>query len=139
MLNARLYKGRIVLLSLYAVAAPILTISSGVQSHRRDITRFLSLFEHKVRENSKLTRHEVNAITAYLTSRVKQFFVFEGATSQLRQLVAMSTVFDANDDFGKGSDDGTESSFESHELLYKIDDPEVCFDRDLCSQVQVQH
>jgi hypothetical protein len=98
-----------------------------VQSHRRDIRRFLSLFEHKVRENAKLTRHEVNAITAYLTSRVKPFYLFEGATSQLRQLVGMSSVFDAHDGLGSAdsNDSGSESDKGSNELLYKIDDANV--------------
>lgn len=84
-----------------------------------------------MRESSKLSRHEVNAITAYLTSRVRQFFVFEGATSQLRQLVATSSVFDVKEERGS-SDDGSSSDDESIELLYKIDAPEarsgVCSD-----------
>lgn len=60
---------------------------TAVQGARRDIAKFLTLFEHKVREQSRLTRQEVNAITAYLISRVRPFFIFENATSQLRQLV----------------------------------------------------
>ena len=80
-----------------------------------------------MRENNKLTRHEVNAITAYLTSRIKQFFIFEGATSQLRQLVGMSSVFDAAEgELGASSDDGsTAPSEDTAKLLYRIDDPDV--------------
>ena len=59
---------------------------------------FLSLFDHKAREHSKLSRQEVHAITAFLTARVKEFALFETAPSQLRQLVQHSTVLDVDED-----------------------------------------
>ena len=59
---------------------------------------FLSLFDHKAREHSKLSRQEVHAITAFLTARVKEFALFEAAPSQLRQLVQHSTVIDVDEE-----------------------------------------
>ena len=93
-----------------------------MQGARRDIAQFLSLFEHKVREHSKVTRHEVNAITGYLATRVKPFFVFEGAESQLRQLVGVSTIFDADAELASSH---SSTTAESADVLYLVDDPAV--------------
>lgn len=90
---------------------------------RPDLATFLSLFEHKAREHSKLNRQEVHAITAFLTGRVPEFAMFEGAQSQLRQLLVQSTVVDEDD----SSDDGSASadwSVDSGELINRIRD--VC-------------
>lgn len=86
---------------------------------RPDLAGFLSLFEHKAREHSKLNRQEVHAITAFLTGRVKEFAMFDGAQSQLRQLLVQSTVLDEDD----SSDDDAASddwSVESGELMNRI-------------------
>jgi hypothetical protein len=74
---------------------------------RPDMATFLSLFDHKSREHSKLSRQEVHAITAFLTGRVKEFALFENAPSQLRQLVQHSTVVDVDDE---ASDSGASDS-----------------------------
>eukprot|EP00892_Ulva_mutabilis_P005839 jgi/Ulvmu1/3627/UM017_0039.1 len=86
---------------------------------RPDLAAFLSLFEHKVREHSKLNRQEVHAITAFLVGRVKEFALFEGAQSQLRQLLVQSTVLDEDD---SSSDDAASDdwSVESGELINRI-------------------
>lgn len=76
---------------------------------------FLSLFDHKAREHSKLSRQEVHAITAFLTARVKEFALFETAPSQLRQLVQHSTVIDVDED---SSDSG--ASDDSLDLLTQV-------------------
>jgi hypothetical protein len=77
---------------------------------------FLSLFDHKVREHSKLTRQEVHAITAFLTARVREFALFESAESQLRQLVQQSVVLDVGDECA--SDEG--GSDDSIDLLAQV-------------------
>ena len=81
---------------------------------------FLSLFDHKAREHSKLSRQEVHAITAFLTARVREFALFETAPSQLRQLVQHhSTVIDVDEDSSESGD-----SDDSLDLLAQV--REVC-------------
>lgn len=86
---------------------------------RPEMAAFLSLFEHKARENSKLNRQEVHAITAFLVGRVREFARFEGAQSQLRQLLVQSAVLDVDD---SDSDDAATSewSVDSGELINRI-------------------
>jgi hypothetical protein len=105
----------------------VTSMRSIMQAARRDIAQFLSLFEHKARERSKVTRNEVNAITGFLSNRVKPFYVFEGAEAQLRQLVGISRIFDADPDLGSFE---SHSTAESADVLHLANNPEVrcnCF------------
>lgn len=61
---------------------------------RPDISAFLQLFSHKVRESTKLSRHEVQAVSAFLAARVKEFHPFSNTTSVLRQLIRHATILD---------------------------------------------
>jgi hypothetical protein len=81
------------------------------------MSQFLAVFEHKVRESSRLNRPEVYAITAFLCGRVKEFAIFETAQAQLRQLVRCSTVLDV--DLESSSDDGSVSQ-ESVDLAAQV-------------------
>jgi hypothetical protein len=103
---------------------PFSILNPVLQAARRDIAHFLSLFEHKARESSKVTRNEVNAITGYLSTRVKPFYLFEGAEAQLRQLVSVSRIFDADADL-RSLD--SHSTAESADVLHLVNDPEVRF------------
>jgi hypothetical protein len=85
---------------------------------RPDISAFMSLFAHKVRQSHKLSRHEVYAITAFLTARVAEFSVFESAPAQLRQLITESRVIDTEDK--SPSDVSSAMSDHSGELLPRL-------------------
>lgn len=86
---------------------------------RPDLAAFLSLFEHKAREHSKLNRQEVHAITAFLVSRVPQFAMFEAAQSQLRQLLGQSVLLD-EDDASSDSAGTNDWSVDSGDLINHI-------------------
>ena len=59
---------------------------------RPDISTFLSLFEHKIRESTQLTRQESQAVCIFLLARVPQFAPFANNRSILRQLVNKAHV-----------------------------------------------
>jgi hypothetical protein len=85
-----------------------------------DIAQFLSLFEHKVRQQSKLTRSEANAVTGYLCTRIKPFVVFEGAGDELRQLITHSHTF-----YTEGTECVSQSSTDSVDMLIRINTVQV--------------
>ena len=51
---------------------------------RPDVSAFLALFEHKIRDQSRLSLPEVQAIAAYLSTSVPEFSVFSHADAVLK-------------------------------------------------------
>ena len=51
---------------------------------RPDVSAFLALFEHKIRDQSRLSLPEVQAIAAYLSTSVAEFSVFSHADAVLK-------------------------------------------------------
>jgi hypothetical protein len=51
---------------------------------RPDVSAFLALFEHKIRDQSRLSLPEVQAIAAYLSTSVAEFAVFSHADAVLK-------------------------------------------------------
>lgn len=51
---------------------------------RPDVAAYLALFEHKIRDHSKLSVPEVQAVAAFLSSSVKEFAVFTHADAVLK-------------------------------------------------------
>lgn len=49
-----------------------------VRTARGDVSKYLELFSHKMRENTRLSPGEVQAVTAYLTSAVPEFKPLKG-------------------------------------------------------------
>ena len=60
----------------------------------RDPSKYLSLFSHKIREASKLSTHEVNAVAAYTTANVPEFIAFKGAETIVQGIVRSALVVD---------------------------------------------
>lgn len=67
-------------------------------SSRSDPTNFLTLFEHKIRDQSKLSEAETAAITAFLSLNVPEFKKMARFGGVLKKLIAASTVEDIEDD-----------------------------------------
>lgn len=67
-------------------------------SSRSDPTNFLTLFEHKIRDQTKLSEAETAAITAFLSLNVPEFKKMARFGGVLKKLIAASTVEDIEDD-----------------------------------------
>lgn len=59
-------------------------------NHRPDVTEFLKLFDHKLRNNTALCPEELVAVTTYLKASVEEFRHF--ADSALRALILEAQV-----------------------------------------------
>jgi len=68
---------------------------------RPDPTNFLTLFEHKIREHTKLSSAEVSAITAFLSLNVAEFKKLARFGGVLKKLIEASQV----DERGESGDD----------------------------------
>mmetsp|Transcript_32513 Transcript_32513/g.103528 ORF Transcript_32513/g.103528 Transcript_32513/m.103528 type:complete len:554 (-) Transcript_32513:737-2398(-) len=88
---------------------------------RRDNMKYLSLFEHKVKWQTKLSLQEVQAVSAFLTLNVKEFKEVGINQTALKALVATSELLECNDSYtdrdgekrtGYTSDDSDERSIE---------------------------
>ena len=77
-------------------------------SHRPDSTNFLTLFEHKIRNQTKLSDAETAAIIAFLSLNVPEFKKLARYGGVLKKLVNASQVEerDANKDEGKAMNVG---------------------------------
>ena len=66
---------------------------------RPDVSAFLALFEHKIRDQSRLSLPEVQAIAAYLSTSVPEFSVFSHADAVLKvcALLLPTSVLQAGD------------------------------------------
>jgi metal transporter CNNM len=67
-------------------------------SSRSDPTNFLTLFEHRIRDQTKLSEAETAAITAFLSLNVPEFKKMARFGGVLKKLIAASTVEDIEDD-----------------------------------------
>mmetsp|Transcript_32193 Transcript_32193/g.44661 ORF Transcript_32193/g.44661 Transcript_32193/m.44661 type:complete len:778 (-) Transcript_32193:255-2588(-) len=66
----------------------------GRRGHRRDLSQFMALFEHKLRKQSRLSTQEINAIAAYLTTNVKVFSAWKDSLETLKGLIKMSELME---------------------------------------------
>ena len=62
---------------------------------RPDVATYLSLFEHKLRDASRLSAAEVQAASAFLATSVKEFRAFGPGDAVLKGLVRQAEVIDA--------------------------------------------
>jgi len=62
---------------------------------RPDVATYLSLFEHKLRDASRLSAAEVQAAAAFLATSVKEFRAFGPGDAVLKGLVRQAEVIDA--------------------------------------------
>ena len=76
------------------------TAVRGRSGQRSDPTNFLTLFEHKIREQEKLSEAETAAITAFLSLNVSEFKKLARFGGVLKKLVNASTVEDIEDEEG---------------------------------------
>lgn len=76
-----------------------------------DPTNFLTLFEHKIRDQTKLSEAETNAICAFLSLNVTEFKKLARFGGVLKKLIAASTVEECEEDesFGDSKYHGTPS------------------------------
>ena len=65
-----------------------------------DPTNFLTLFEHKIRDQTKLSESETNAIVAFLSLNVAEFKKLARFGGVLRKLIVASTVEEIEEDEG---------------------------------------
>ena len=74
-----------------------------------DPTNFLTLFEHKIRDQTKLSDAETNAIVAFLSLNVTEFKKLARFGNVLRKLIVASTVEECEEDenFGDSKYHGT--------------------------------
>lgn len=66
--------------------------------HRRDLSQFMALFEHKIRKLSSLTAAEINAIAAFLTTNVKTFAPWKDSLEGMKKLIQTSQLVEYHDE-----------------------------------------
>jgi hypothetical protein len=70
------------------------------RSSRPDPTNFLTLFEHKIRDQTKLSDAETSAIMAYLSLNVAEFKKLARFGGVLKNLIAASQVEERDSEVG---------------------------------------
>lgn len=73
---------------------------------RPDVATYLSLFEHKLRDASRLSAAEVQAAAAFLATSVKEFRAFGPGDAVLKGLVRQAEVIDAGAGSGAAAGEG---------------------------------
>ena len=90
--------------TLIDVNEPSSIVEKRVLFRGADPTKFMSVFEHKMNEDTKLGDNEVSAIEAFLGSNVPEFETLSKFPKVLRKLIETSTVIE-NDDSTSDSED----------------------------------
>jgi len=67
-----------------------------VKSARGDVSKYLSLFSHKIREQTRLTPQEIQAIAAYVASAIPEFKHFKGSEALIKGLVRNGRVVEVD-------------------------------------------
>ncbi|CAL8467383.1 g6920 [Coccomyxa elongata] len=76
---------------------------------RPDVSAYLALFEHKIRDQNKLSPAEVQAVSAFLLTAVPEFAIFASVDTVLKSLVRQAEMIDT-----EGSDSDEDGMGDAH-------------------------
>ncbi|KAK9909389.1 hypothetical protein WJX75_001507 [Coccomyxa subellipsoidea] len=76
---------------------------------RPDVSAYLALFEHKIRDQNKLSPAEVQAVSAFLLTAIPEFAIFASVDTVLKSLVRQAEMIDT-----EGSDSDDDGMGEAH-------------------------
>jgi len=65
---------------------------------RRDLTQFMSLFEHKLKRQTRLSPPEIDAIAAYLSTNITIFKKLKNSMDTLKSLIKASEYVEVKED-----------------------------------------
>ena len=110
-----------------------------------DPTKFMSMFEHKIHEEEKLSENEISAIAAFLSTQVPEFKNIAPFTKVFRKLLAESKVEDIEDSSEDSDSDNSaigtpgvhKESKHNDFLLYKPGEPADFFTLVLQGQIRI--
>jgi len=110
-------------------------MGAKVQNTRGDVSKFLELFSHKMRENSKLTTQEIQAVCAYVTSAVPEFKPLKGFEAVVKGLIRSANVVEIDGSKQRLSRSGVEEEEGPTEVGQVVDHSIMLYKRGVASEV----
>ena len=101
-------------------------VERAVNFRGADPTKFMSLFEHKIHEEEKLSKNEVSAIVAFLSSNVPEFKQLARYDVVMRKLIENSKIDGGESSDTSDSEDSTMGTPGVH-MEYAEDDEDLLY------------